>query len=66
MKRSEKINVTWSSDKQNVKKEIDRFCLNEILVRVLVKRVRENHGAGKVIETTVTGYTRATITTNDS
>jgi hypothetical protein len=26
MKRSEKINVTWSSEKQNVKKENDRFC----------------------------------------
>jgi hypothetical protein len=35
-------------------------------VRVLVKRVRENHGAGNVIETMVTGYTTATITTNDS
>ena len=57
--------MTWSFDKKNIKKENDRFCLNEILVRVLVKRVRENHGAGNVIETTVTGYTRATITTHD-
>ncbi len=34
MKRNEKINITWSTDKQNIKKDNVIFCLNEDLVRV--------------------------------
>jgi hypothetical protein len=65
MKSSEKIYVTWSFDKKNIKKENDRFCLNEILVRVLVDRLTEHQVEGDNIETMVTGYTRATITTTE-
>ena len=65
LKSSEKIYVTWSFDKKNIKKENDRFCLNEILVRVLVDRLTEHQVEGDNIETMVTGYTRATITTTE-
>ncbi len=34
-------------------------------MRVLVRKVSDSHEAGNVLETTVTGYTKATITTND-
>ena len=65
MKRNEKINDTWSTDKQNIKKDNVIFCLNEDLVRVLVRKINDICETGNVVETTVTGYTRATITTND-
>ncbi len=65
MKRNDNIYVSWSFDKKNIKKDNVRFCLNEDLVRVLVRKINDIHETGKVGGITVTGYTRATITTND-
>ncbi len=55
MKRNENIYVSWSFDKKNIKKDNVRFCLNEDLVRVLVRKINDIHETGKVGEITVMG-----------
>ncbi len=48
MKRNDNIYVSWFYDKENIKKDKVRFCLNEDLVRVLVKQINDIHETGKV------------------
>ncbi len=50
---------------RKISKKDVRFCLNEDVMRVLARKINDIHETGKVGEITVTGYTRATITTND-
>jgi hypothetical protein len=63
--RNDNIYISWLFDEENIKKDNVRFCLNEDLVRVLVRHINDIHETGKVGEITVTGYTRATITMKD-
>jgi hypothetical protein len=66
MKANDKVFVTWLCDKNSIKKNKDKLCLNKDVVRVLLRKISDIGDMDCVGDITVMGYTRTTINMDNS
>jgi len=65
MMNGDDIEVAWHSDQKMVKKNNKHYCIDQELVKVILKEMRKKNITEWGEELTIEGYTRATATTKD-
>jgi hypothetical protein len=66
IKANDNVYITWLYNKNNIKRNNDKSCLNKDLVRVLLRKISDIGDTNCTRDIMVTGYTRATINMDDS